>query len=258
MSTYRVLFLGDIVGEPGRAHVQRSLPSLREMYTPTFVIVNGENAAAGSGITPKIADALFSWGVDAITLGNHAFHKREIAPYLDGKLPIVRPMNMTRRFSGRGFVDLHRDGIALRVANLCGRVHMEPAYDDPFGMAEDLWASDHHLFLDFHAEATSEKIAMGWHCDGHAVAVVGTHTHVQTADERVLPNGTAYITDVGMCGPSDGVLGVDRDVIVRRFRGDLHERFEVAPGPSVICGVVIDVKTNTGHAVGIERIRFGD
>jgi metallophosphoesterase (TIGR00282 family) len=256
--SYRILFFGDIVGELGRDLLQQKISGFRQQYRPEFVIVNGENAAGGLGITPKIADQIFAWGVDAITLGNHAFNKREIASYLDSEPNIIRPINFSSRLPGHGTTLLERDGVYLTVANIAGRVSMEPAYDDPF-MAADriLESADGHVFIDFHAEATSEKIAMGWHCDGRATAVVGTHTHVPTADQRVLPGGTAYITDVGMCGPRDGVLGMDREIILRRFRGDLPERFEVAKGPGVICGVSLDVQKETGRALRIERIHVG-
>jgi len=259
LATFTILFLGDIVGEVGRNIVQRYLPSLKSTHKPLFTIVNGENTAAGIGITPKIADQIFDWGVDAITLGNHSFNKREIGPYLDQEPNILRPINFSARLPGHGTTVLESDGVTLTVANVSGRVGMDPVYDDPFMAVDRICeTSPGIIFIDFHGEATSEKVAMGWHCDGRACAVVGTHTHVQTADERVLPQGTAYITDVGMCGPLNGVLGMDRDIILRRFRGDLPERFEVAGGPGVICGVVINVERSTGRAVRIERIRIGE
>lgn len=255
LSKYRILFLGDIVGKPGREAVLSSLPTLINKYDPTFVIVNGENSASGVGITPSIADSLFEAGVDAITLGNHAFNKREIYDYLDEGRPIIRPANMPGGTPGRGWCYVTVDRIKLAVINLCGRVYMD-SYDDPFaGINQILDQIDTpHIFLDFHGEATSEKIAMGFHVEGRVSAVVGTHTHVQTADERILPGGTAYITDVGMCGPWPSVLGMDKDVILRRFRTTLPTRFEVAESPGVICGVVIDVLSTTGRAVSIQRI----
>lgn len=256
---YKILFLGDVVGKPGRNVVKEGLPSLLETYQPLFTIINGENSAGGVGITPDIADELFNQGADAITLGNHAFNKREIMPYLETDRPIVRPTNMPTGVPGRGLAVVEKDGVRLAVMNVCGRVYMD-SYDDPFacvdGLLKDL--DTEHRFLDFHAEATSEKIAMGWHCAGRATVVVGTHTHVQTADETVLPGGTAYITDVGMCGPVRSVLGMDRDVILKRFRTTLPQRFEVASEPGVICGVAISVERDTGRAVAIERIQFGE
>jgi 2',3'-cyclic-nucleotide 2'-phosphodiesterase len=259
LSEYRILFLGDVVGRPGRTAVRQGLPSLQETHRPLFTIVNGENAAGGVGITPEIANEIFAAGADAITLGNHAFNKREIAVYLETGKPIVRPSNMPAGTPGRGTVVVTKSGVDLAVMNICGRVYMEP-YGDPFAEADQLVASasTNHIFVDFHAEATSEKVAMGWHLDGRATAVVGTHTHVQTADERVLPGGTAYISDVGMSGPVDSVLGMDRHVILKRFRTSLPQRFEVSNTPGVICGVVISVEQETGRAVGIQRIRFGE
>lgn len=259
MATYSILFLGDVVGKPGRVVVKEGLPSLLETHQPLFTIINGENSAGGVGITPDIAEDLFKAGADAITLGNHAFNKREIYGYLDGGRPIARPANMPARTPGRGLIHVVKDGIDLAVLNLCGRVFMD-SYDDPFAAFDRLreGIDTPHLFHDFHAEATSEKIAMGWHCNGRATAVVGTHTHVQTADERILPGGTAYITDVGMCGPRDSVLGMDKDIILERFRTTMPMRFEVQNTPGVICGVVVRVERETGRATSMERIRFGE
>lgn len=258
MKLYRILFLGDVVGRPGRDAVKAFLPGLMDEHKPLFVIVNGENSAGGTGITPDIVDELLAAGADAITLGNHWFHKRDIEPVLiKGDKPIVRPGNVPPGLPGRGTVRVSKDGVDLLVANLCGRTFMEH-FDDPFREAEQIIAGSKgaHIFFDFHAEATSEKIAFGWHVDGRAAAVIGTHTHVQTADERVLPNGTAYLTDAGMCGPMNSVLGVDTDTILERFRTGLHKRFEVARGPSVISGAVIDVERGTGRAAGISRVRL--
>lgn len=259
MSSYTILFLGDVVGRPGRNIVKEGLPSLLDAHQPLFTIINGENSAGGVGITPDIAEELYKQGADAITLGNHAFNKREAYAYLDSGKPIVRPANMPSKVPGKGLVTVTKDGIELAVMNVCGRVYLD-SYDDPFACVDQLFEnlSTPHRFLDFHAEATSEKIAMGWHCNGRATAVVGTHTHVQTADERVLPGGTAYITDAGMCGPRDSVLGMDKEVILERFRTTLPMRFEVQNTPGVICGVVICVEKDTGRATSIERIRFGE
>jgi metallophosphoesterase (TIGR00282 family) len=259
VSTYRILFLGDIVGRPGRNAVRDGLPKLMNDHKPLFVIVNGENSASGVGITPDIAEDLFNWGVDGITLGNHAFNKREIQRYLDTEDRIIRPGNMAPGVPGRGAMDLEKDGVTLRVINLCGRVFLD-GYDDPFREVDRLIEASptSHILIDFHAEATSEKIAFAWHVDGRATAVVGTHTHVPTADERMLPGGTAAITDVGMCGPIDSVLGMSREIILRRFLLGLPERFEVAETPGVISGVSIDVERDTGRAVRIERLRVGN
>lgn len=255
LSEYRILFLGDIVGKPGRQAVEAGLPGLVQKHEPLFVVVNGENAAAGVGITPSIADDLFKLGVDAITLGNHAFHKREIYPYLDSGAAIVRPANLPPGSPGKGHVKVSKSGIELAVANLCGRVFLD-GYDDPFRVVDRLVseAGTPHILVDFHAEATSEKIAFGYHLDGRATAVLGTHTHVTTADETVLESGTAYITDVGMCGPRPSVIGMDKDVILRRFRTSLPTKFEVAEHPGVISGVLIGVQSDTGRATSIVRV----
>lgn len=257
MNTYRILFLGDIVGRSGRTAMRNGLGVLTQQYRPQFVIANGENSAAGVGITPNIAEELFGFGLDAITLGNHALHKREIYEYLDGDRPIVRPANVPPEVPGRGMTIVSKDGIKLAVMNLCGRVFMD-AYDDPFrlvdAMLED--AGTPHVLIDFHAEATSEKIAFAYYVEGRATAVLGTHTHVPTADERILPGGTAAITDVGMTGPYDGVLGMQRDIILGKFLSGMPARFEVSEGPGVICGVTIDVEVDTGRARRIERVRY--
>ena len=259
MPEYSILFLGDVVGKPGRQIVQDGLPRLIREHRPLFTIVNGENSAGGVGITPDIADEIYRAGADAITLGNHAFNKREIMPYLETGKAIVRPSNMPAGVPGSGLTFVEKDKISLAVMNVCGRVYMD-SYGDPFAEVNELLADidTPHRFLDFHAEATSEKIAMGWHCDGRMTAVVGTHTHVTTADETVLPGGTAYITDVGMTGPVRSVLGMDRNVILQRFRTTLPQRFEVANEPGVICGVIIGVKRDTGRAVSIQRVRYSD
>lgn len=257
--TYRILFLGDIVGKPGRTAVKQGLPSLLDAHQPLFTIVNGENSAGGVGITPDIANELFEQSVDAITLGNHAFNKREIYPYLDLGKPIIRPANYPDRSPGKGICFVEKQGIRLAVTNVCGRVFMD-SYDDPFVCIDRLIAEANtpHFFLDFHAEATSEKIAMGFYVEGRASVVVGTHTHVTTADEQILDGGTAYITDVGMCGPAGSVLGMDRDVVLQKFLTSMPVKFEVMNTSGVISGVVIDVETNTGRAVSIERIRFAN
>lgn len=230
-----------------------------QRHAPLFTIANGENSAAGVGITPEIAKELFELGIDAITLGNHAFNKKEIYGYLDKESRIVRPANMAPSVPGKGLIRVSKGGVELNIMNLCGRVFME-LYDDPFRKVEELLdqCSTSHIFVDFHAEATSEKVAFAWYLDGRVSAVVGTHTHVQTCDERILPGNTATITDVGMCGPIDSVLGMDREIILRRFKTGMHERFEVANNPGVISGVLIDVEKETGRATAIERVRLGE
>ncbi|MCX7800542.1 MAG: TIGR00282 family metallophosphoesterase [Fimbriimonadales bacterium] len=256
MDSYRILFIGDVVGKPGRRVLRERLPALCDDLRPLFVVANAENAAGGVGVTPDIVEELLSFGIHALTLGNHAFQKREICEYLDQGRPIVRPANMPAGVPGRGTVTLKRQGVTLAVTNLCGRVFMD-AYDDPFAKADAIAGEldTPHWLVDFHAEATSEKIAMAFHLEGRATAVVGTHTHVTTADERVLPGGTAAITDVGMTGPPNGVLGMEREPILKRFRTGLPVRFEVANEPGVISAVAIDVQFDTGRATSIRRIR---
>lgn len=247
--------MGDIVGKPGRQVVEDMLPGLIDQYDPLFVVVNGENAASGFGITPEIAQSLYKQGVDAITLGNHAFNRKDIYGFLDSGAPIVRPSNLPAGNPGKGWITLEKGGVRLAVINLSGRVFMD-SYDDPFRAIERIFPELHtnHVLIDFHAEATSEKAAFGFHVEGRATAVLGTHTHVQTADERVLPGGTAYITDVGMCGPWPSVIGMDKGIVLTKFITGLPSRFEVADEPGVISGVVIDVKRETGRATGIARI----
>ena len=256
MSTYRIMFLGDIVGRPGREIVLDKLSSLVNKHNPEFIIVNGENSAGGVGITPDIAESLYKEGVDAITLGNHAFNKNEVATYLDSGRPIVRPHNMPRGTAGKGLCQVRNGNITLNIINLCGRVFMD-GYNDPFEAIDDLLpeCKGEHILIDFHAEATSEKVAFGFHVAGRATAVLGTHTHIPTADESILVGGTAYITDVGMCGPYPSVIGMDKDRVLHRFKTSLPTRFEVAEQPGVICGVLIDVLKVSGRATRIERIR---
>jgi metallophosphoesterase (TIGR00282 family) len=208
------------------------LPELRERHRPDFVVVNGENAAGGLGNTPKIADEMFAAGIDAITLGNHTYRHMEIAPYLDGDRPIVRPANYLASQPGRGWCVVERDGIRLGVVNLSGNVFLRagrPAFPEADSVLEQLSRQNvDHVLVDMHAEATSEKVAMGWYLDGRATAVVGTHTHVPTADGRVLPEGTAYITDVGMTGPRGGVIGVRKEQAIESMRTYMNIRFETS------------------------------
>jgi metallophosphoesterase (TIGR00282 family) len=236
-----ILFIGDVVGSLGRHTLLGLLPALRERHAPTFVVVNGENAAGGLGITPKIADELFAAGVDVITLGNHAYHRREIYPYLDATPRILRPYNYLRNQPGHGVCVVERDGLRLGVVNLSGNLFMRaghPAFTSVEQALGELGVVD-HVLVDFHAEATSEKVALGWHLDGRVTAVVGTHTHVPTADARVLPGGTAYVTDVGMTGPRGGVIGVVKEQSIRGFVTHMHERYETADEDPWLMGVVI-------------------
>jgi metallophosphoesterase (TIGR00282 family) len=239
----RILFVGDLVGGVGRRALLGLLPELRERHMPTFVVVNGENVAGGLGITPKIADELLAAGVDAITLGNHAYHRREIYPYLDSGKPIVRPANYLASQPGRGHCVVEAGGARLAVVNLSGNVFLRAgrvALLEIDTVIDGLPDDVDHVLVDMHAEATSEKVALGWHLDGRVTAVVGTHTHIPTADARILPGGTAYITDVGMTGPRESVIGVERDQAIRSLRTQMHERFDTASGDPWLNGVLIE------------------
>ncbi len=255
----RVLMVGDVVGKSGRKATQEWLPILREEHAIDFVIVNGENSAGGIGITPDIARSFYNQsGVDVVTLGNHAWGKREIFPYLDEEPRLLRPANYPPGAPGKGYGIYPSPQGPVAVVSLQGRTFMEPV-DDPFRAAdailETLRRSTRMIFIDFHAEATSEKQAFGWYVDGRASAVVGTHTHVQTADERILPEGTAYLTDVGMTGPMDSIIGMRRDIVIPKFLSLLPARFEVEEGESRLCAVLIDIEPATGRASAIRRIQ---
>jgi 2',3'-cyclic-nucleotide 2'-phosphodiesterase len=230
-----ILFVGDLVGGLGRRTLLGLLPELRARYEPTFVVVNAENVAGGLGITPKI-------GIDVITLGNHAYHRKEIYPYLDDEPRIVRPANYLRSQPGRGHTVVERDGIRLGVVNLSGNLFLRagrPAFVEIENVLAQLEGDVDHVLVDMHAEATSEKVGLGWHLDGRVTAVVGTHTHVPTADARVLPGGTAYITDVGMTGPRGGVIGVKKEQAIESLRTHMSVRFETSADDPWLNGVVI-------------------
>lgn len=256
----RILFIGDIIGQPGRQAVAHILPKLREELSPVFVIANGENAAGGIGITKDTALDLYQAGVNVITLGNHAWAKKEVYPYIDSEPNILRPANYPDGAPGRGWaVYPSSTGESVGVISLCGRVFMEPL-ENPFSIADcildTIGSSASIILVDFHAEATSEKCAFGWYMDGRVSAVVGTHTHVQTADERVLPQGTAYITDVGMTGPVNSVIGVKSDIIISRFLTQMPGRFETADGDAIVSAVVVDIDSSTGKSASIRRLRI--
>ncbi len=255
----RILVVGDIHGKPGREILRALLPRLRKEHDTAFVIANGENAAGGAGISPDVAQEIFEAGVDVITGGNHTWQNRDAYELLDGESRLVRPLNYPPGVPGRGVtVGQTKSGQRVAVLNLQGRVFMAQI-EDPFRIgrseADRLRETTPVIIVDFHAEATSEKIALGWYLDGHVSAVIGTHTHVQTADERILPGGTAYLTDVGMTGPRDGVIGMAKEGILERFLTQLPVRFQVAKGPAQLNAAVIDVDEETGRARGITRIR---
>ena len=254
----KILFIGDTIGSAGRACVKHYLKHLQEEFEIDLTILNCENAAAGFGITPKIADELLDGGIDVLTSGNHVWDKKEIMPYLNQNSRILRPANYPQGNPGRGLAVIKtRKGEEAAVLNLQGRVFMVPI-DDPFRTADaELAKIPPHvkvIFVDMHAEATSEKVAMGWYLDGRVSAVVGTHTHVPTADETILPKGTAYQTDAGMTGPYDSILGVMRDQVIHRFLAQIPVRFESASQDARLNAVVVDIDSETGKARKIERI----
>jgi metallophosphoesterase (TIGR00282 family) len=252
-----ILFIGDVVGGLGRRTLLALLPGLVERHRPTFVVVNAENVAGGLGITPKIADELLAAGVDVITLGNHAYHRKEIYPYLDAQERIVRPANYLRSQPGRGWVVVEHDGVRLGVVNLSGNLYLRagrPAFVEIDAVLGQLDGKVDHLLVDMHAEATSEKVGMGWFLDGRATVVVGTHTHVPTADARVLPGGTAYITDVGMTGPRGGVIGVRKEQAIESLRTHMSVRFETADEDPWLMGVLVRCADQPLRALSIEQL----
>lgn len=254
----RILVIGDVVGKPGRSILREELPRLRERESADFVIADAENVAGGSGITPDLARRLVRSGIDCITLGDHCFRRAEIIPLLGEREDIVRPVNLPQAAPGRGWTVIETEA-GFRVAVICaiGRIFMKPN-DCPFIAIDralrDIDSDVKVRIVDFHAEATSEKVAMGWHLDGLASAVVGTHTHIPTGDERILPGGTAYITDIGMTGPHDSVLGRRKDRVLSSLITGVPARYDVAEGDVRIQGVLLEIDTDTGHATEIKRI----
>ena len=254
----RILFIGDIVGKPGREAVKRFLKPLQLEYKIDATIANGENAAAGKGITKEIAEELYSNGIEFMTMGNHVWDNRDIMNFIDRENRLIRPANYPVGAPGQGHGFIRVMGRKIGVLNLSGRIFL-PSLDDPFSGAIR-WVNQMRqetpiIILDFHAEATSEKMALGWFLDGKVSAVLGTHTHIQTADARLLHQGTAYITDVGMTGPRDSVLGVKKEIIINRFLTQLPAKFELASGPIQINAVVLDIDEETGKARQIEAIQ---
>jgi len=251
----RVLMIGDVVGRPGRRAVQHFLPGLRHDYELGLVIANGENIAGGIGITPDTAKELCNCGVDVITTGNHVWAKKEIIPHMDGELPIIRPLNFPPGVPGHGFLEMN----GVLVVNIIGRVFIGQ-YDCPF-RAMDCFLSEIKgeskvIIVDFHAEATSEKVAMGKYLDGRVSAILGTHTHVPTADFYIMPKGTAYVSDVGMVGPVDSVIGVDSQSAIRSFLAGMPHRFFVSEGAAMLDAIMVEVDEATGRATNIERIHL--
>lgn len=253
----KLLFVGDIVGKPGRHILKRTLPLLVNRYAIDLVIANVENAAGGFGITQETAREILDAGVHVMTTGNHVWDKKEALEYIASEPRLLRPMNYPGNAPGRGIHTLSVGTTRVAILNAMGRVHM-PLVDDPFAAlsreATRLALDTPVVFVDFHAEVTSEKVALGWFLDGRVTAVVGTHTHVQTADERVLPGGTAYITDVGMTGPHDGVIGVAKEAAIARFTTGLPSRFDTAIADPRLNGVLVTADASTGRALSIERL----
>ena len=256
-----ILFIGDIVGKPGRRILATMLPDLRREFSADFVIANGENSAGGFGITRETLDEILACGVDVVTGGNHTWHAREVFALLDSDLRLLRPANYPVGTPGRGAgvfpPSKGRGGPPVGVLNLEGRIFMEPL-ESPFRVARDhveqLRRETPVIVIDIHAEATSEKAALAWHLDGRVSAVVVTHTHVQTADERILPSGTAFITDVGMTGPRDSIIGMGREEVLQRFLTMLPARFDVAKGPAQLNAVALEIDDETGRARAIRRV----
>jgi metallophosphoesterase (TIGR00282 family) len=258
----RLLFIGDIFAAPGRRMVATHLQRLISEERIDLTIANGENSAGGFGITPSIAQELFSLGVEVITTGNHVWDKREVYDWFEREPRLLRPANYPDPLPGRGlYLGKTRAGLLYAVMNLQGRVHMA-SIDCPFRKADELIAripEDVKVrFLDFHAEATSEKVAMGWHVDGRVSAMVGTHTHIPTADARLLPKGTAYQTDSGMTGPYESVIGVEREAVIHRFFTQLPVRFEAAKGWAELRGVIVDIDESSGRSTGIRPLAVLD
>lgn len=258
----RLLFIGDVVGEPGIRALKQTLSLLHQALKPDITVANGENAASsGKGITHAIVKTFRQLGIDVITLGNHAWDQEEIFDFIDEDTEVIRPANYPEGTPGRGYVFVKREKLLVGICNLMGRSFLAPL-DCPFRKADELVETIRErtpiIIFDFHGEASAEKKAMGWHLDGRVSAVVGTHTHVQTADERILPNGTAFISDVGMVGAYDGVIGIDRGIVLRKFLTQLPVRFEVQEGRWQFNAVLIDVDPISGKAESIRRIRIDD
>jgi len=258
----RILFIGDVVGEPGCLFTRKKLAAIKKQYEADFCIINAENSAKGNGVTPYSADYLLDSGADALTLGNHAMRRAEVYDYLDNpRNPIIRPYNMHRSVPGRGTIILSRGAKKLGIFNMLGVMYMD-SVSNPYDAADEALKyfekeGVKNILLDFHAEATSEKKCMGYYLDGKVSAVLGTHTHVQTADERILPGGTAYITDTGMTGPVNSVLGVKTENVLGKMRTGMPARFDTADGRSEMNCVIVETDDNTGRAISIERLIIG-
>jgi len=259
-ASYRLMCLGDVVGSPGRKVLKELAPQLRKKHDVDLLIVNGENASGGVGIDPKVAKEIFSSGADVITLGDHTWRRKEIKDYFNEDNPCIRPANFPEGAPGKGYIILEKDGHPkVAVMNLMGRVFMNVQLDCPFKKADELLAGPLKdcpiIICDFHAEATSEKCAMGRYLDGRVSVFFGTHTHVQTADHQILPGGTAYVSDLGMCGSLDGVIGMDSSVALTRFTTGMPAAYKVADGRTLVSGILCDIDRATGKPLKIDSIR---
>lgn len=257
----RILAIGDIVSRPGRKILKQFLPRIKRELQIDICIANGENAATGNGITHKITKELYSYGVDAITMGNHTFAKKQVNEFIDSEECMVRPANYPSELPGKGSIMIYKGNMKVGIINLCGRIYLESKIEVacPFTVADEeiqkLKKYTNVIVVDFHAEATSEKVAMGWYLDGRVSAVFGTHTHVQTADERILPNGTGYITDIGMTGPYNSVLGIDKDVVIEKFITSNSAKFNIGDGDMQLNGIYLEIDENNGKCTKIDRVR---
>jgi metallophosphoesterase (TIGR00282 family) len=255
----KILFIGDVVGSPGRDAIREILPRLKEKKSIDFVIANAENSAGGTGITPRVANDLFNSGCNVLTSGDHIWRRQEVIEILNSDANLLRPLNLTGCSIGRGYNFYKTEsGLSVAVVSLLGRVFLDASTDSPFIVMRDalpkIKKETNIIVLDFHAEATSEKIAMGWFLDGEVSCVLGTHTHVQTADEKILPNGTAYITDVGMSGPFDSVIGRKKEQIIERFVTGMPIRFELGTEDVRLQGVIVEIDDKTGKSISVERV----
>lgn len=257
MKKLKILFIGDIVGKPGRNAVKHFLTQLKADEAIDFVIANGENLSAGKGITFDKYEEMIAAGIDYFTSGNHIWNNRDIIPYMkDKSVKILRPANYPNDPPGLGYVNLDIEGVKIMIINLMGRVFIPGLFDDPFSKAKEIVDENSNsiIIIDFHAEATSEKMALAYYLDGQVSAVIGTHTHVQTADEKILSGGTGFISDVGMCGPANSVLGVDKDIIVRGFLTGLPQSHKVAVGDSIFNACILEIDSATKKTLSIKRI----
>lgn len=252
-----VLLLGDVIGQPGRGIVAQYLSTLDPK--PDLIVANAENAAHGFGVTEKNLEELKAAGIQCFTGGNHTFDRKEIFEFIEREPLLLRPANYPKGTPGRGHCIVEAAGARVGILNLQGRVFMEPL-ESPFLVADqlipELARETNLIIVDMHAEATAEKVAIGWYLDGRVSAVIGSHTHVQTADERILPGGTAYLTDMGCCGPADGVIGMERSTVFRRFINQLPSKLEIAPGPAMLNGAMLTLDVGTGKALSISRVRY--